>query len=306
MRCHIKPAAKVLSWVNGQLGTMGKKAVEPITYIGLNFGPKVGAQDFMVGVRVVPDGSNGNEVYGRTLGPGEPDSGEGITVRAGETLVFRPGSVRVRLRDVDRYADTEPDGYAPIANTVWTWLQLPPKRDEAFIRYMLAASRRLDAAHSLCVGALHVLGDREESSIKARARLFGALGSVETMCIALNRAFGMIHEARSKFSVASPVPSEVDALREAVRAIRDAFEHIDERSLGDARRETSVEAVSIFDQTDLLISGTVRYAGYSLNMRAQVIPALIAARQYIYDAVAEAGNTKRPNAPFTFGPFRQD
>ena len=39
---------------------------QPITYISIALGPKVGANDAIVGVRVVPDGRVGNEVYGVT------------------------------------------------------------------------------------------------------------------------------------------------------------------------------------------------------------------------------------------------
>ena len=59
--------------------------VKPITYISLNLGPNVGATDFIVGVRVVPDGRSGNEVYGRTLDTGETDNGEGILLNVGES-----------------------------------------------------------------------------------------------------------------------------------------------------------------------------------------------------------------------------
>ena len=62
--------------------------VKPITYVGLNLGPNVGATDFIVGVRVVPDGRSGNEVYGRALNTGEPDNGEGILLNVGDKLVF--------------------------------------------------------------------------------------------------------------------------------------------------------------------------------------------------------------------------
>ena len=111
---------------------------KPITYISLNLGPNVGANDTVVGVRVVPDGRNGNEVYGRTLNAGEPDSGEGIVLEAGEKLVFPSGSVTVTLEDVDRYADPELDGYSAVSNTVWTWLQIPPSSSQGFFLYMLA------------------------------------------------------------------------------------------------------------------------------------------------------------------------
>ncbi len=40
--------------------------IGPITYISINLGPVVGANDFLAGVRVVPPGRNGNAVFGRS------------------------------------------------------------------------------------------------------------------------------------------------------------------------------------------------------------------------------------------------
>ena len=277
---------------------------EPITYIGVNLGPNVGADDTIVGVRVVPGGRSGREVYGRTLNSGETDTGEGITLNSGDTLVFPPGDVKISLGDVDRYAEKGPDGYAPVTNTVWTWLQIPPYSDETFFHYYLAASRRIDIAHSLYVSALHELGVRnEEPFIRTRARVFNALGTAESMCIAINRAFMMIRNSPAQFSVTTTVPQEVDALYDDVRAIRNAFEHIDERAMGRARQEGQADALSIFNQADLISSGVLRYAGHSINLRTEVIPALLAARRFVYDVLAEAGNTKTLNDKLVFGPF---
>ena len=281
---------------------------KPITYISFALGPKVGANDVVVGVRVVPNGKDGNEVYGRTLNPGEPDSGDSITLQGNEELVLPPGSVKVTLEDIDRYAEPEPDGYATVTNTVWTWLQVPPLPDEAFFHYLLAASRRLDRAHGLWVSALGGLGACPgEPFIKTRARLFNTLGDVDLMCVSLNRAIRMIKGAHAKFSTKTAVPSEVDTVQEPLLAIRDAFEHIDERAMGKARHEGLADAMSIFNQGDLVTSGILRYAGHSLDLRADVNPALLAARKFILDVVAEAGTAKTYNGePIRFGPIKCD
>ena len=39
--------------------------IEDIAYISLNLGPDVGANDTIVGVRIVPTGREGNVVYAR-------------------------------------------------------------------------------------------------------------------------------------------------------------------------------------------------------------------------------------------------
>ena len=278
-----------------------------ITHIGVHLGPDAGSNDAIVGVRVVPDGRIGTTVYGRTLNAGETDSGEGITLNNGDTLVVPAGSANIRLNDVDKYAEEGPDGFAPVANTVWTWLQVPPHADEAFFRYFFATARRLDIAHSLYISALHALAvGGDEPFIKARTRIFHALGNAESMLIALSRAFEMIGTPPSQFSVATAVPHEIGTLQPAVKAIRDAFEHIDERALGKARREDASAALSIFDQTDLLSDGILRYANHSVNLKTEVVPALLAARKFIYDVMAEAGNTKTINREISIGPVTGD
>ena len=276
--------------------------IDPITYISINLGPKDGANDFLAGVRVVPAGRHGNRVYGRTLKHGEPDSGEGISVEVGETLEFPAGSVSVTMADVDRYSKPGADGYAPVANTVWTWLAIPPhKDDQTFINYLLAAARRLDAAHAHCVGALRALTDhRNEKGFRAREAMFDALGHAESMCVALSRAIRMITQARAPISAPPAVPEEVSAIKHAVLAIRDAFEHIDERAVGKARRENPSDAMSVFDQSDFFTSGVLRYAGHSLDIRGEAIPALIAGRRFIVEAATRAGLRKTITHPIEY------
>ena len=273
--------------------------IGPVTYISINLGPKVGAQDFLAGVRVVPAGRNGSRVYGRTLNHGEADSGEGISIEPGETLEFPAGSISVTMADVDRYAEPGSDGYAPVANTVWTWLAIPPGQDDQeFVNYLLAAARRLDAAHKHCAAALNFLDNPPaEQGFRAREEMFGALGSAESMCVALSRAIRMIGSARATISSPAAVPTAVKAIMEAVVAIRNAFEHIDERAIGRARRENSVDAMTVFDQSDFFASGVLRYAGHSLDIRGEVMPALIAGRRFVVDAATRAGLRKIMNVP---------
>ena len=273
--------------------------IGPVTYISINLGPKVGENDFLAGVRVVPVGRNGNRVYGRTLNDGEPDTGEGIPLEVGETLEFPAGSVSVTMADVDRYTEPEPDGYAPVANTIWTWLAIPPHENKTFVNYLLAAARRLDAAHAHCSGALRGLTEHppKEKGFRAREAMLDALSDAESMCVALSRAIRMITRARATISSPAAVPQEISAIEHAVQTIRDAFEHIDERAVGKARRENPSDAVSVFDQSDFFTSGVLRYAGHSLDIRSEVIPAVIAGRRFIVEVATRAGLRKTINAP---------
>ena len=262
--------------------------------------------DFLAGVRVVPAGRKGNRVYGRTLNPGEADSGEGIQLEVGETLEFPAGSISVTMADVDRYSKPDVHGYAPVANTVWTWLAIPPPTyDQTFINYLLAAARRLDVAYLHCSGVLRFLTDPPlEMGFRAREAMFESLGNAESMCVALSRAIRMIARARTAISAQTPVPRQISAIEDSVLAIRNAFEHIDERAVGKARRETPSDAMSVFDQSDFFSSGVLRYAGHSLDVRDEALPALIAGRRFIVDAATQAGLTKTITEPIeqTFTP----
>ena len=274
-------------------------AIGPIKYISINLGPKIGENDFLASVRVVPAGKSGNKVYGRTLNQREPDSDEGILVEAGETLEFPAGSISVTMAHVDQYSKPEANGYAPVANTVWSWLAIPPhENDQTFVNYLLSAARRLDAANTHCSGVLRYLADPpNEKGFRAREATFDALGEAESMCIALNRAIRMVDQARDTISALVAVPQEISAIKDAVLAIRDAFEHIDERAVGKARRENSADAMSVFDQSDFFNAGVLRYSGHSLDIRSEVIPALIAGRQFIIEAATRAGLRKIINEP---------
>src|SRR5262249_31478737 len=142
--------------------------------------------------------------------------------------------------------------------------------DPAFFRYLLAAARRLDTAHSLCRDVLAGLTDRNESFIPARHRLFAAIGRAETMCVALGRAIDMLAQVPSKFSVPLPLPASISDVSPALRAIRNAFEHIKDRAFGNVFGKPHPDALSIFDQRDLISRGVLRYASHSLDLQQEV------------------------------------
>ena len=274
-------------------------STETLTWVGIHLGPQVGSNDAVIGVRVVLDRVDGNVVYGRALKIGEQDLGQGVAVNAGQRLVFE--SVRVTLNDVERYAQAYPDGYTPIANTVWTWVHIPPSQGDTFFNYLFAAARRLDQAHALWIHALEGLNvGPEEPFIHARARVFEALSTTESMCNALSRAIAMISDAPSKLGVGTLAPNGLTNIQGALTAIRNAFEHIDERAIGKARREGQAEALSIFDQRDLVTKGVVTYAGYTLNLKTEILPALLAGRDFICDVLTEAGTAKTMNTPIIY------
>ena len=277
---------------------------KPITYLSVNIGPNVGDNDALIGVRIVPVGKDGNKIIGKTLNYGEPDSGDGITLRKGEKLLFPPGNLKISIRDIDRDNSPGPDGYAVVSNTVWTWLQVGPSPDPTLFRFLFSAARRLDTAHDLYVNVINEMeGRTDEPFIKTRARIFKALGYAELMCVALHRATRMIKAIPSKFSVSVVVPNTVNAIYTPLKAIRNALEHIEKRAfkIVNYRGDHHADALTIFDQSDFFSSGVLRYANHSVDVRADVAPALISSRQFIFDvAVEKSGAAITYNEPCEF------
>ena len=276
----------------------------PITHLALHLGPNVGANDALIGVRVVPAGRDGNKIIAKTLNQGQPDSGEGITRHAGEKLLLPPGNARITIQDVDKENSPHADGYAAASNTIWTWLQFGPSPDPILFRFLFAAARRLDSAHDLCVDTLdHLVGPPDEPYIKARARLFRALGYAELMCVAFHRAVRMIEIIPSRFAVSAAIPIAVDAISPVLKDIRDSLEHIEERAfeIVNAHGDIHPDALTIFDQADFYASGVLSYANHSLDVRGDVVPALISGRQFIFNvAVEKAGAAWTNNVPIEF------
>ena len=265
--------------------------------------PNVGANDALVGVRVLPAGRAGHRVLGRTLADGEHDSGEPVAFYPyrGEELHFPPGSIRISLRDLERGNEPGGDGYAPVSNTLWTWLTFGAPADPALFRFLFAAARRLDTAHSLCGDVLAALTEQNEPFIKARRRLFAALGLAETMCVALGRAIEMLRSVPSHLAVALTLPESVSAVLPALREIRNAFEHIEDRALGNVHGKPHADALSIFDQRDLISRGVLRYGPHSLDLHAEVLPMLVEARRLVLNAAIEtAGAARTLNRPISF------
>ena len=263
-----------------------------VTHIGFHSGPEVGANDNLIHVRVIPIERDGNKVIGRTLNHGEPDNGNAIIVQQGDILIFPVGNVVFFIQDIDRHNSPAPSGYAPLSNTVWTWLEpsLPQSNNIEFFRFLLAASRRIDTAHDLCVALVNELeSSPQKHFIKMRGHWFKALGYAESMFIALNRAIRMIKKVPSEFSISEPIPKKIDTIFPALKNIRDALEHIDERVFGiiNSRGQKHDDALTIFDNDNFYSSGVFCYADYSLDIMADVIPALVDSRQFLLQAVIE-------------------
>ena len=144
------------------------------------------SSDLLFISRLVPDGREGNKVFARSLRPGEEDTGEGVNVLAGEQLVIRAGGLLISSNEIDALSPKGYGGYAPVANTVWTWYSIVGEQ-VGFFLYLYALARRLDAAHAAWELAMRERENaRSEGAIVQRIGYFRALSEAEVIIIALH------------------------------------------------------------------------------------------------------------------------
>ena len=247
----------------------------------LNIGP---SDDFLLSGRLVPAGREGNKVFARSLRPGEEDTGEGVTVRAGEQLVIPAGGLVIDSKELDSRSPRGLGGYAPVADTVWTWYRIVRTQPDFFL-FFFSLARRLDATHVFWTATMAALEEaRETEGILRRTGVFRALAMAEVTVISLNRGVAMLNGLEGGFCPGLPIPDSVAAIADSVHSIRNALEHIDERARGKARAPEE-EALSIFFQPEFVDRSTLRYGEHSLNFDRDVPSALLGCREAIMDAI---------------------
>ena len=186
--------------------------------------------EFLTGGRLVPIGREGNKVLARMLRPGEEDTGEAVNLGPGDRLVIPAGGTVIDSREIDTQSVKGNAGYAPVANTVWTWYRIVGE-ELGFFFFSLA--RRVDAAYALWALAIEERDKAKgEGAIPQRIGFLNALATAEVAIIALHRGITMIHSLIDKFCLDLEVPRSVQKIRAAVVEMRNAFEHIDDRAEG--------------------------------------------------------------------------
>lgn len=245
--------------------------------------------DLMVWMRIVPVRREPGRVFARTLRRGEVDDGTRVHVRPGEELVFEQGAVTVELEAIDDVERAAATGYTPLTPVLWTWLHVGSDRSQATVRYLLAAARRLDAAARLFEGLepLRAQVARDDLTGPAiRRPLFELIGTVETAVVALGRAVDMAARAPNLMGTTLAVPLTITEKQKAVTAIRNAYEHIEDRALGTIQGRPDSRALSIFDHQRLVEDDVIAYAEHTLDLGSEV-PALLAhIRQYLKDVAS--------------------
>ena len=261
----------------------------PEVKMNTDIGPaeQPGEEHFLISGRLVPMRRDGNVVYARVLRQGEEDTGEGVTVNAGDKLVIPAGELGINLHDIDeQFNPPRPDGYRPIANTVWTWHQLVRER-LGFFLFLFALARRTDAAHTLWASTIEKLKEaRAGKGIAQRQEILNSLATAEVTLIALSRCYRMAGGLIRKYCPELHLPESIQSTRETVKEMRDAFEHIDERAagiIGPGKEHPS--ALTIFNQPDFIPSSVIRYKSHELDFENQVLAGLIGCRNLIMEAM---------------------
>jgi hypothetical protein len=72
------------------------------------------------------------------------------------------------------------------------------------------------------------------------------------------------------------VPPDITTRCDAVREIRSAYEHIEDRALGKVRGKPHLDALTTFDHLRVVKDGVIGYGAYHLDL-ATDIPQTIAA-----------------------------
>ena len=265
--------------------------VEHLMTAGPESGDGSGAScEFLHSARLVLDSIEDKTVYVRSLRYGEETPDEPVIVPLGYEVKAKPGAIAIHLREIDERSAKGFGGYAPIANTVWTWYQFGV-HDQRFLHFIFSFARRLDTAHALWAVAIQ---DRDRANslvgIEARVGLIGALATAEVAVVALYRAIRMAKSLVERFRPDFSVPDGATSVLEPLKQIRDAFEHIDERAEGTSGQSHNPDpdAWTIFEQPSFFSSGVLTYKNWSLGFDDDVLASLLDCRELIMEVMSNA------------------
>lgn len=262
-----------------------------LSHFGVHFTPEVGREDDLItSMRAVPDGREGSVVYARTLDPDEVDTGETVQIRPGDNVRIRPGKLVVALDAIDATVDPFEDGYVPLTNTLWTWITLFGSDAPDGVRLLLATSRRLDASHRLLRLVRSGLNDLEQGQMGVYAKrvvTYETIGTVELAVVGLNRALQMASQISKHFESTISVPSAVITKLPAIKALRDAYEHIEDRAMGRVRGQPDPTALTVFDYERLFHERVIAYAEHTLSLGDESTQLFLETREYLKSIATE-------------------
>jgi hypothetical protein len=271
-----------------------------LSHAGLAMTEEVGRKDdLLTAMRIVPVERRGNHVFGRVLGFGEQDHGRRVHLRPEDSFTLS-GKGIAQLDLIDSHSRPDETGYAPLADTVWTWLRIVRFSDEGQFRYVIAAARRLDSAQRAFRRVATLRSDLEQLlennawGVLLRATTAELVGEIEAAVIALARAINMITAAPKHLQTARDLPESLLQARRTVTEIRNAYEHIDDRAFGRIKNEVHADALTIFDNEELFRNNRITYGHHSLDLENEG-DLLMSARDYLKRVTADL--TVSPNNP---------
>jgi hypothetical protein len=269
----------------------GVVVMTALSHVGHHLTAEVGrTDDFLIGARIVPVRREANRVFARTLRRDEQDNGDRVHVRPGDQVTFEEGAVVVELDTIDNAeAAAYPDArYVPLTPALWAWF-LFGERDPVKVRYVLAAARRLDAASTLFEEVERRISELRQDGQAGpviRRSFFGLVSAVEAAVVSLGRVCDMVVRASSLIGATTTVPPTIVTKQVDLNEIRNAYEHIEDRALGQVRQKPHPDALTIFDYEAMLRHGHVTYAEHTLDVEEN-FPKLIAeAREFLKDVAS--------------------
>jgi hypothetical protein len=266
--------------------------MQAVSYMSVHrSGDAAGRSGYLFCYRVVPARREPGIVYARTLRRGEADAGQRIHVRPGETIRFEAGSIVAELGHIDAMEPPSASGYVPLAPVLWTWLTLggrdatPPRT-----RYLLAAARRLDTANLLLTTVELHRRDLKQQALATpalRRAMHELIGAVEVAIVALGRVLDMVKGAADKIGTCTPVPEAIIKSAPAITAIRNAYEHIEDRALGNVHGNPDARALTIFEHDELIDRDCIVYGHHELDLATEVPELLHQARAFFIETAGD-------------------
>jgi hypothetical protein len=107
----------------------------------------------------------------------------------------------------------------------------------------------------------------------------GSFGCLHSGTLTLGRTVDMCIQAGAIIGATATVPTDITARCEAVREIRNAYEHIEDRAVGNVRNAPHADALTIFDHQQVVVDGVITYGIYQLDLATDVPRIIAAARQ---------------------------
>lgn len=261
------------------------KTMQAISHTSLNTTAEVGDMSgLVVSMRLVETRREPDHVYARTLRHGEDDDGRRIHLETGEAFTIE--QLTVELDHIDAQEKPTESGYVPLTPVLWSWLSIG-ERDESMYRFLLAAARRLDQANEmLMVVERHREAANESANFGPifRCHIFAMIEAVESTVVALGRAIDMAKKAADRIGTTTTLPEYISRLAPSVKAIRDAYEHVEDRALGMVHGEPDPVALTIFDHYTLLAEDTIVYGQQRLRLDGDIPTLISETRQFLKDA----------------------